>query len=204
MTESAFVAWLPGADRTIAEISGASATVMVALAVLAENAVDPPLVVVSTPVSPAEPLVWSQARTVTDPPASPLKSAVGTNRRRSSSASKSAASSAGETLLTGLQVFPPSVEYSQVPSVSSTPVTATPSVSPSASPVMPAESSITDTGVPLLSVASSSMLFSKRVSVDSIGALFASTLLKKVGSFVSTVKARSRSELSLRLALVPS
>src|ERR671930_248500 len=88
------------------------ATVMEAVSTAELNAVDPPLVEVSTLV-PLVPEVWSQARKVMAGSTVPLKSAAGWNRILAVGASSRELEF--ETDPTGFQVVPPSVEYCQVP-----------------------------------------------------------------------------------------
>src|SRR5215467_14203289 len=110
---------------------------MLALAVVALNAVVPPLLVTFA-VFPAVPLVWSHARKVMPLVTVPLKFAFGTKRTEvfASAASSRPTDADGEP--NAVHVDPPLVVYCQVPFVLTTAVTAIPEAAPaSASNTLP-------------------------------------------------------------------
>src|SRR5262245_36923416 len=92
----------------LASSTGASFTalmVMLAVSVAAENAVAPPLVVVST-LLPAPPLVWSQARKVMALLTMPLKFAFGWKYRRVAASAPSSSAELSATAPTAVQFEP--------------------------------------------------------------------------------------------------
>src|SRR5262249_25693916 len=110
-------------DRTGASLTAVTLIDEVAVAVL--KAVTPPFVEAST-LLPDVPLVWSQARKVTEATVAFWPS--GTNRNLSVDRSNSA--EASDTAPTLVQMVPPSVEYCHAPVLLLKPVTAMPETAP--------------------------------------------------------------------------
>ena len=171
---------------------GKTSTLTSSVAVL--KAVLPPVLVASTPVVPlASASVVSQARKVKV--ATPLKPALGTKRILSLPVSVNTTAELFATAPNAVQLLPPSIEYSQVPLVSSTAMTAMPSTAPTSGSVIrspPALAIISDTRSPLLPTSFSLMLVSAMMPVlSSVGASLpgklSNTLILTLSVSVSTV-----------------
>ncbi len=188
-----------------ASLSGLTVTLAVSVVVL--NAVVPPVVEASAPVVPeTPPLVVSHARKVMPLAIAPSNPIVGTNRTRSLAVADNNTALLSATAPKAVQLLPPSVEYSQMPFVSSTPVTAMPSTAPASSSVIGAPPPLASTSAtvsPAGSVVFCSTPLSARLPLLSrTGASFSGvTVMVKVPAAgtapSSPPSAREKSKLSV-------